>query len=91
MFRHLRFAILALTVMPVSQSLADGLPTQPQVMTGPQPPRLIRIQDDAHIARCRRACDADYQDCLELTQRYTYLEERHCAFARTSCYRDCDR
>ncbi len=94
MFRYLRIAILPLdaVVMPLSHAMADGSPVQSQVLTRPLPPHLIRVQDyEAHIARCRRACDADYQECLELTQRYTYLEERHCVYARGTCYRNCDR
>jgi len=61
MFRHLRFAILALTVMPVCYSLADGLPAHPQASGTPP---LILVQSDNQNL-CQRRCEFDYQTCAQ--------------------------
>lgn len=61
MFRYLRFAVLALTVMPFSHSLADGLPMQ-SLASGTPP--LILVQSDNQNL-CQRRCEFDYQTCAQ--------------------------
>ncbi len=102
MFRHLRFVILATTVMPVSLSLADGLPAQHR--TSSTPP-LILVQSDASNL-CQRRCEFDYQTCAKLMREnadsYGVLpgnavnqileaQLEGCATKRRYCFRNCDR
>jgi hypothetical protein len=96
MFRHLRFAILALTAMPVSYSLADGLPLQSR---GSSIPSFIRVQM-FDPQRCKSLCDTKHKWCLQAAREnyaagmwtddlYRFVLDE-CEEAYAKCYGKCN-
>jgi hypothetical protein len=60
MIRHLRIAIFPLValVTPVPQGMAEGIDTQPQILTNSPPYHLARdvTEEDARVAECKADC-----------------------------------
>ncbi len=61
MFRHLCFAILALTLMPAAYSLADDMPMRSRASGAP--PLILAQSDNRDL--CARRCEIDYQTCAQ--------------------------
>ena len=107
MFSRLHIAILALSAMPLSHSLADGLSAQSRV---PGAPPLISVQS-SDPGLCQRRCEFDYQTCVQVVrenssdgsyggyqlipgeraQEFNQYAYDACATKRRYCYRNCDR
>jgi hypothetical protein len=62
MFRHLRIAILAFALAPLSHSFADGLPAQSRSFAAPRL-TLVQMFDPE---RCKARCQREYQFCARV-------------------------
>ncbi|MGO9363519.1 MAG: hypothetical protein ACLP02_08655 [Rhodomicrobium sp.] len=93
MFRHLRIAILALTAMPVSYSLADSLPAQPQASLS-RPLILVQMFD---TERCKARCQRQYDLCYNVVNNHQWVTDYkqlaldRCETDYEECVKDCLR
>ncbi len=98
MFKYLRIAILPLvaaTVMPIPQGMAEGMPMQSYNSTRPH---IILVDKYDDIKGCQRACDEDFEECVN-TSKSVYQSGsaqwhegiQACSVLHQNCRQNCYR
>ncbi len=95
----LRIAILSLvaaTVMPIPQGIAEDNASRPQISANRVVPPLIRVVEE-ETQECRRQCDAELAACLARVRDYgadasdadKEASFQECTDRHDACYRAC--